>query len=240
METITIPSFASIIIQPKLSDRTAKSNKIICRLGWSSFILGACAFFIHYISLNYLANFSPFNAGLITGFFLMIAGLASIAASYHETSYKYHLHAQIWSFIVDFILAPGLILVAIAALIVDSQDIYPICQSYVSPSRVRSSEFHVDYSSDILCVKVTNLYNLTRILNIIQLIIGMICFVIHIFLLTNQQRVIKQIKITENSISKEMIIYPQPNSIKTNQIINEIDLPPKYEDLYSLSQTISK
>ncbi|CAF1527050.1 unnamed protein product [Adineta ricciae] len=215
METTRLPSSATVIIQGEGADVNLKINKTVFRLGWFSFICGACAFLTHYISLDHLENFSPFNAGLIAGFFLMIAGLASIAAGYHETSYKYYLHAQIWSFIVDLLLAPGLIIVAISALIIDSQDIQPLCRA------------EGESELNILCIKEMNLYDLSRILNIIQLAIGAVCFVTHIILLSNQRRMLERMIIAENGVAKEVVMYAQP----TNQTIYYADSPPKYEDL---------
>ncbi|CAF1167322.1 unnamed protein product [Adineta ricciae] len=194
METTRLPSSATVIIQGEGADVNLKINKTVFRLGWFSFICGAC---------------------LIAGFFLMIAGLASIAAGYHETSYKYYLHAQIWSFIVDLLLAPGLIIVAISALIIDSQDIQPLCRA------------EGESELNILCIKEMNLYDLSRILNIIQLAIGAVCFVTHIILLSNQRRMLERMIIAENGVAKEVVMYAQP----TNQTIYYADSPPKYEDL---------
>jgi len=209
------PASTAIIIQPQSSKIDLKSNKLIFRLGWISFIFGVCAFLIHYISIDHLENFSPFNAGIISGFFLMIAGLASVAAGYQETSYRCFIHAQIWSFIVNIILAPGLIAVSIAALIIDSHEIHPICEPTVSSSSriiLFGNSLEV-YPSNVSCIKVTNLFNLTQILNIIQLIIGVICFFIHVILLSIQRKVIKQMKMNENDNNNKIIVYTQPNII---------------------------
>jgi len=217
MENINNPSLSSattVIIQPPSSNIDLKSNQLIFRLGWISFILGACAFLIHYISLDHLANFSPINAGIISGSFLMIAGLASVAAGYQQTSYQYFQHAQIWSFIINIILAPGLITVSMAALIIDHQDIHPICQPTVSSSRAILFGNNLEvYPSHVPCIEVTNLFNLTRILNIIQLIIGVICFFVHMILLSIQQKVIKRMKSNENDNQNKIIVYTQPNII---------------------------
>ncbi|CAF1197285.1 unnamed protein product [Adineta steineri] len=231
----------TIVIQPQLLENDSKLIKRIFRLGWISFILGICAFLIHYISLEYLSNFSPINAGIISGFFLIIAGLSSVVAGYKQISYRYLIHAQIWSFIVNIILAPGLIAVSITALIIDNQDIYPICQPTVSTSRIMLSGNVLEiYPSNIPCIKITNLFKLTQILNTILLIIGILCFFIHMFLLSTQRKLIKQIKINENEINKKIIIYTQPTTIDRNQtIFNADDPPPKYEDLPSM-QTISE
>ncbi len=211
---ISTSSPTAIIIQPQSSEIDLKSNQLIFRLGWISFMLGACAFLVHYVSIDHLANFSPFNAGMISGFFLMVAGLASVAAGYQETSYRCFIHAQIWSFIVNIILAPGLIAVSIAALIIDSQDIHPICEPTVSSSRVILFGNSLEvYPSNVPCIKVVNLFNLTQILNITQLIIGAICFLIHVVLLSIQRKVIKQMKINENDNNNKIIVYTQPSII---------------------------
>ncbi len=208
---LSISSPPTIIIQPVSSDIDVKTNKLIFRLGWMSFICGACAFLIHYISIDHLANFSPMNAGIISGFFLMIAGLASVAAGYQETSYRCFIHAQIWSFIVNIILAPGLITVSIAALILDSRDIHPICEPTISSSRVVLFGNSLEvYPSNISCIKTANLFNLTQILNIIQLVLGVLCFFVHMVLLSIQRKAIKQIKMNENDNDK-IIVYTQPN-----------------------------
>jgi hypothetical protein len=211
-DNLSISPSATVIIQPESSKIDSKSTKLIFRLGWISFIFGVCAFLIHYISIDHLANFSPFNAGMISGFFLMVAGLASVAAGYQETSYRCFIHAQIWSFIVNIILAPGLIAVSIAALIIDSQDIHPICEPTVSSSRVILFGNSLEvYPSNVPCIKVVNLFNLTQILNITQLIIGAICFLIHVVLLSIQRKVIKQMKINENDNNNKIIVYTQPS-----------------------------
>ena len=196
----------TIIIQPASSKLDSKSNKLIFRLGWISFIFGACAFMIHYISIDYLRNFSPFNAGIIAGFFLMIAGLSSVAAGYQETSYRSFVYAQIWSFIVNIILAPGLIVVSIAALIIDSEDIRPMCEPTVSSSRVilfgNSLELH---ASNVPCLKILHRFNLAQILNTVQLVIGLICFFVHVILVSVQRKVLKQLKMTQNDQNKLVI-----------------------------------
>ena len=206
-----MPHPTTIIIQSTPSKVDSKSNKLIFRLGWISFIFGACAFMIHYISIDYLTNFSPFNAGIVAGFFLMIAGLTSVAAGYRETSYRNFVHAQIWSFIVNIILAPGLIGVSIAALIIDSEDIHPICEPTVSSSRVilfgNSLEL---YPSNVPCLKIMHRFNLAQILNTVQLIIGLICFFVHMILLSIQRKVIKQIK-TDQNVQNKLIICTEPN-----------------------------
>jgi hypothetical protein len=211
---ISTSSPTAIIIQPQSSEIDLKSNQLIFRLGWISFMLGACAFLVHYVSIDHLANFSPFNAGMISGFFLMIAGLASVAAGYQEISYRCFIHAQIWSFIVNIILAPGLIAVSIAALIIDRQDIHPICEPTVSSSRVILFGNSLEvYPSNVPCMKIENLFNLTQILNIIQLIIGFICFFVHVVLLSIQRKIIKQIKINQNDNNNKIIVYTQPSII---------------------------
>lgn len=200
----------AIIIQSESSKTDVQLDKLVFRLGWISFILGACAFLIHYISIDHLANFSPFNAGIISGFFLMIAGLASVAAGYKETSYRCFLHAQIWSFIVNIILAPGLIAVSIAALIIDSQDIQPICEPTVSSSRVILFGNSLEvYPSNIPCIKANSLFNLTQTLNTIQLVIGILCFFIHVTLLSIQRKILKQIKTDQND--NKVVVYTQPS-----------------------------
>ncbi|CAF3107296.1 unnamed protein product [Rotaria socialis] len=225
----------AIIIQPSSSQIDSKSNRIIFRLGWTSFILGFCAFIIHYISLDHLENFSPINAGLISGILLMISGLASVGAGYKEKSYRCFILAQIWSFITNIILAPGLIAVSITALILDSNDISPMCQSTVllSSSRKKSFENNLDvYPSNLPCLEATNLFHLTQILNIIQLIIGVTCFVIHIGLLSIQRKVITQMKNEKNDYNNnKIIVYTDRNNIAMNHAICYTDAPPKYEDL---------
>ena len=213
INNISSPSSTTIIIQPSTSKIDSKSNKLIFRLGWLSFLFGACAFVIHYISIDLLANFSPMNAGLISGFFLMIAGLASVIAGYRQTSYRCFIHAQIWSFIVNIILSPGLIAVSIAALIIDRQDIHPICQPSIATSRgiLFGNSLEV-YPTNIPCMQTTNLFNLTQILNTIQLLIGIICFFIHMCLLSIQGKVINQMKAQENDdINNKVVVYTQPN-----------------------------
>lgn len=208
----SVPHPTTIIIQSTSSKLDFKSNKLVFRLGWISFIFGACAFMIHYLSIDYLANFSPFNAGIVAGFFLMVAGLASVAAGYRETSYRSFLHAQIWSFIVNIILAPGLIGVSIAALIMDSEDIRPICEPTVSSSRVilfgNSLEL---YPSNAPCLKIIHRFNLAQILNTAQLIIGLICFFVHMILLSVQRKVIQRIKTNQN-IQNKLVICTKSNT----------------------------
>lgn len=212
LNNLSSSSSTTIVIQPDLSKKDSKLNKLVFRLGWISFIFGACAFLIHYISIDQLANFSPFNAGIISGFFLMIAGLASVAAGYREKSYQYFLHAQIWSFIVNIILAPGLITVSIAALIIDSQDIQPICEPTISSSRIILFGNSLEvYPSNIPCIKSNHLFNLTQTLNAIQLVIGVTCFFIHVFLISIQRKLIKQIKMNENE--DKIVVFNQPNMI---------------------------
>jgi len=200
---ISMPSSTAIIIQSQSLKIDSKSTTLIFRLGWISFIFGACAFLIHYISIDHLANFSPFNAGIISGFFLMIAGLASVVAGYQEKSYRCFIHAQIWSFIVNIILAPGLIAISIAALIIDSKDIHPICEPTILSSRFILFGHGLEvYPSNVPCLKTRNLFNLTQILNTTQLIIGVICFFVHVVLLSVQRKVIKQMKIDETDPNK--------------------------------------
>jgi hypothetical protein len=222
MDNVKFSSFSlptPIVIQPQID---SKSNKLIFRFGWISFLFGVCAFIIHYISLDRLANFSPFNAGIISGFFLMIAGLASVAAGYHQTSYRCFKHAQIWSVIVTVILAPGLIAVSITALILDSQDIIPICQSAISSSKaiLFGNSLEV-YPSNIPCPEVLNLFNLTQILNTIQLIIGVICFFVHIILLSIQRKVLKRMKMNDDDMNKKFIVCTQPIIIDSSKTLNK-------------------
>ncbi|CAM4744367.1 unnamed protein product [Rotaria magnacalcarata] len=206
----------AIIIQPSSSQIDSKSNKIVFRL-------------------DHLENLSPINAGLISGISLMISGLASVGAGYKEKSYRCFILAQIWSFITNIILAPGLIAVSITALILDSNDISPMCQSTVllSSSRKKSFENNLDvYSSNLPCLEATNLFYLTQILNIIQLTIGVTCFVIHIGLLSIQRKVIKQMKKEKNDYNNnKMIVYTDRNNIAMHHAICYADAPPKYEDL---------
>ncbi|CAF2319396.1 unnamed protein product [Rotaria sp. Silwood2] len=226
----SLPS-TTIIIQPQTSRINFKRNKLVFRLGWISFILGFCAYVIHYISIDRLANFSPINAGIISGFLLIIAGLASVAAGYQEKSYRCFIHAQIWSFIANIILAPGLIAISIAALILDNQDIHPICQTTVSLPRGTIFVNNLEaYSSNVPCMEVTNLFNLTQILNTIQLIIGVLCFFVHIVLISIQRKVIEQMKIERNDRNK-IIVDTEPTITYTNHTICYADTPPKYEDL---------
>jgi hypothetical protein len=252
---ISIPLSTAVIIQSSSSTTTidSKSLKLVFRLGWISFIFGACAFLIHYISIDHLANFSPFNAGIISGFFLMIAGLASVAAGYQETSYRCFIHAQIWSFIVNILLAPGLIAVSIAALIIDSEDLRSICEPPVLSSRFILFGHGLEiYPSDIPCLKTRNRFNLTQILNTTQLIIGLICFLVHVILLSIQRKIIKQMKTDPNKFSGyiESNIIDTSKSNKFETIVAECylyldpstcytDPPPKYEDLPSI-KTISE
>jgi hypothetical protein len=218
IENTSSPSSTTVIIQPQTSNIDLKSNKLIFRLGWASFIFGTCAFIIHYISIDRLANFSPFNAGLISGFFLMIAGLASAIAGYQQTSYRCFIHAQIWSFIANILLAPGLIAVSIAALIIDHQDIQPICQSSVPSRAILFGNSFELYPSNIPCIEERKLFNLTQILNSIQLIIGFICFSVHIILLSIQRKVIKQMKMNDNDdYNNKVIVFTQPDIIDTGK-----------------------
>jgi hypothetical protein len=62
-------------------------------------------------------------------------------------------------------------------------------------------------------MKIENLFNLTQILNIIQLIIGFICFFVHVVLLSIQRKIIKQIKINQNDNNNKIIVYTQPSII---------------------------
>ncbi|CAF0813598.1 unnamed protein product [Rotaria sp. Silwood1] len=222
----------TIIIQPQISQINFKRNKLIFRLGWISFILGFCAYVIHYISIDRLANFSPINGGIISGFLLIIAGLASVAAGYKENSYRCFIHAQIWSFIANIILAPGLIAVSITALIIDSQDIHSICQSTVSLPRGITFVNKLEvYPLNVPCIEVTNLFNLTQILNMIELIIGVLCFFVHIILISIQQKIIKQMKIERNHRINKIIVDTEPTITNTNHTTCDADTPPKYEDL---------
>lgn len=205
----------TIIIQSESSRLNSKSNKLIFRLGWISFILGFCAFLLHYISSYHLENFSPINAGIISGFFLMIAGLASVAAAYKEKSYRCFIHAQIWSFIANIILAPGIIAVSVTALIVESEDINPLCQPHISYTRTIFLGGLEKYSMIYPCLESAKLFYLTLIVNTIQLIIGVICFVVHMFLLSMQRKVIKKMQIKRNDPNHKFIVYTQP--IMTNQ-----------------------
>jgi hypothetical protein len=101
-----------------------------------------------------------------------------------------------------------------AALIIDHQDIHPICQPTVSSSRAILFGNNLEvYPSHVPCIEVTNLFNLTRILNIIQLIIGVICFFVHMILLSIQRKVIKRMKSNENDNQNKIIVYTQPNII---------------------------
>jgi len=196
-----------MVLQPDSSADYSRITKLVFRLGWLSFVLGACAFLIHYISIDHLDNISPINAGLISGFFLMIAGLASVAAGHRETSSPYFFHAHIWSFLVNIIIAPGLIAVSVTALILDNHDLQPICEPSLSSSRtiLFGNSFEI-YPSNIPCLKTTNLFHLTQTLNAIQLIIGVICFCIHMVLLSYQRKIIKQLK--TNEIENKHMVYP--------------------------------
>lgn len=249
MESVALPSSTIVLTQPQLSASRAHTSRLVLRLGGVCFVLGACAFLIHYISLDHLGNFSPFNTGLISGFFLMIAGLASIAAGYHETSYRYYVHAQVWSFIVNLILAPALIIMSIAALIIDSHDIHPVCQPVAPSARLLPlADRSEAYAQSVLCLQATNLFDLTRMLNIAQLMIGVICFVAHMILLPKQKAMIKQLRMEMDAAPKEIVVYTQSSSAMTGKPAHErashvgcihpldqhpcyADPPPKYEDL---------
>lgn len=207
----TIPTM--IIIQPTVTQTDSKSNKRILHLGWMSFILGFCAFIIHYLSLDRLGNFSPINSGIISGCFLMISGLASVVAGHKTKSYRHFIHAHIWSFITNIIIAPGLIAVSITALIIDSNELQPICQPTVS--LLRKITYHNSLEAKSLnlpCIHTINLFNLTQILNAFQLIIGVLCFIIHMFLLSTQRKLIKKMKIQQNCSNSNIIFHAQLNA----------------------------
>lgn len=226
--SLSAPASTAVIIQSAPSANDSKSNKLIFRLGWISFIFGASAFLIHYISIDRLANFSPFNAGIISGFFLMIAGLASVAAGYREVSYRCFIHAQIWSFLVNLVLAPGLIAVSIAALIIDSDEIHPLYEPAVSSSRVVLFGNSLEvYPSNAPCLKILHRFSLAQILNTIQLIIGLVCFFVHIVLLSVQRKVIKQIKADQN----KFIVYPEAN-------INDIRKGNECNTVFSIGKSL--
>jgi hypothetical protein len=206
---------ATIIIQEDSLKEDCPPVKLIFRLGWISFILGTCTLLIHYISIDHLGNYSPVNAGIISGSFFIFAGLLSVIAGYRENSVRCLKHAQIWSFIVNIIFAPGLIVVSITALIIDSKDIHPICKPTLSSSRaiLFGNSLEV-YPSHVPCMEVINLLNITQILNTIQLIIGVICFFVHIILLSIQRKVIQQMKTNEKKI-----IHPQAFTLDISKMI---------------------
>jgi len=79
-------------------------------------------------------------------------------------------------------------------------------------------------------MKVINLFNLTQILNTIQLIIGVICFFVHVVLLSIQRKVIKQMKMNEDDNNK-VIVYTQPSTIDINHTTCYADAPPRYEEV---------
>ena len=207
-----MPSPAIIIVQEESLKEHFRTKTLIFRLGWLSFILGACAFTIHYISIDRLGNYSPINAGIISGFFFMVAGLASVGAAYRQTSGPSFKHARLWSFIVNIVCAPGLMAVSIAALVLDSQDVNPLCQaSFSSSSQAILFGYGLEvYPSNVPCIQATNLLDITQILNAIQLIIGSVTFFVHMILLSMQRKVLQQIKVDQvNTVNEKLAVQPQ-------------------------------
>ena len=186
---------AIIIVQQETLKDEFLANRSISRLGWISLILGVCAFLLHYLSVDQLANTSPINAGLFVGLFLIIAGLMSIQVGYRETSVQ---HARWCSFIASLVFAPALILASLVALVLESGELTPHC-----PTPPRSSQAMLFGNSfellaaNLPCVKAAKLTDLTQMVNIMQLIIGIAAFFTHVALLSMQGKVLERLKDNE-------------------------------------------
>jgi len=244
---VDLCSSSAIIIQPSTHSQTesSTSNVLIVRLGWTSFALGACAFIIHCISLSRLATLSSINAGIISGFFLMISGLASASAGRRKISYGCFIHAQIWSLIVSILFIPGILAVSIAALILDSEVNDPLCQQLPSPSRTIFFDNNLEiYPSNIQCLHASHSLNITQTLNSIQLIIAIACFFVQIVLLSLQRKGLRRTKTNTNDLEQnvnqslppgKIIVYTRPVILDASDHTNEtslyLDPPPKYDDL---------
>ena len=177
MDPIGISSLsppAIIIVEQEVLKDEFLANRSISRLGWISFVLGFCAFLLHYLSVDQLAKIAPINAGMISGLFLIIAGLMSIQVGYRQRSVQ---HARWCSLIASLVFAPGLILVSLVALVLESEELTPQCSTTLRSSQAMlfGNSFEV-HAANLPCVNAAKLTDLAQMINIMQLIIGIASF----------------------------------------------------------------
>lgn len=250
ISSLSAPSI--ILVEQDVLKDEFLANRSISRLGWISFILGFCAFLLHYLSVDQLAKISPINAGMISGLFLIIAGLMSIQVGYRERSVR---HARWSSLIASLVFAPGLILVSLVALVLESEEFTPPGPTTLPSSQAMlfGNSFEV-HAATLPCINAVKLTDLAQMINMMQLIIGIASFFIHIALLSMQGKVLERLtdnekfhlngtphspgkRVTGSSavaLSHEGLLN---RFFRLDSTASPMDPPPKYEDLPQCAQS---
>ena len=127
---------------------------------------------IQYISLDLLANFSPLNAEITSGFPPCDRWFSIRCCSIPR---RFISVFRTWLFVTNIILALSLIAVSTATLVFSRLDVHPLCQPTASASHetIFRTGFE-NFPSNNPCRKVTNLFDIIEVLNTIQLILGVV------------------------------------------------------------------
>lgn len=194
------PIATVIIIQDDVLRKNAQMNKLISRLAWISFCLGILAFYLHYVSVNRLSNISPCNAGMISGLAFIITGIAEIFAAHRPNSSGYLRNARLFSIFTCTIFAPGLIAASVGAFALEAQELKTSCQK--SPTNTHGTLFGNSfelYASDTPCWKIVEILNYAQIINAIQLVIGVIEFLVQLAFISFSQKVLQRLADERNN-----------------------------------------